>query len=320
MYSERRLSAGRSNAAEMNVTYAVLLKIHYWDEFVERRLQHLLRKTGTGHVYVFVDETKCSVDQIPYERVIGATERDLEELGLLLHPSGNVFWFNADYPLYYLFSKNSAYDYYLMCEYDTVFNLEIDEFVSAADKERVDYIGFPLAIGFPSWRWASTCDGVYPDSYTLYNWLNAISLYSKPAVEFLLQRRRDLTDLYKAANISSWPYSEVFIPTEMQNNGFLVRKLGDFGKVERYNWWPPTHERDLPLLQDQDFLHPVLDERKYVASCLQYGSLHSYFLPNGQLRRLLDRSSTSTLLIEVIRRIRLRASRDRDRSSSRKAR
>jgi hypothetical protein len=297
----------------MTVRYAVLLKIHYWDDFVERRLQHLLGKVGSGDVYVFVDETHGSVGQIPHERVIRATERNAERLDVLLHPPGKVFWFNADYPLYYLYLENSSYDYYLMCEYDTVFNVEIDDFVRAAERDRVDYVGFPLADSFSSWPWASTCDGVYPDSHTIYNWLNAISLHSKRSIEFLLQRRQVLTRTYNDGNIPNWPYSEAFIVTEMQNNGFIVRHLGDFGKVEKYNWWPPNHERDLPSLQDQHFLHPVLDERKYVASCLHFGSLRSYFLHNGQLRRLLARSSSSLLstmpafLNEIIRRIRLRA-------------
>ena len=295
----------------MTVRYAVLFKVHYWDDFVERRFRHLLRKVGTGDVYVFVDETHGSVGQIPHNRVIRATERDVKRLDVLSDPPGKVFWFNADYPLYYLYLQNSSYDYYLMCEYDTVFNVEIDEFARTASNYRVDYVGLPLADDVRSWPWAKTCDGVYPDSVKLYNWLNAISLHSKRSVEFLLQRRQSLTRSYKGGDIINWPYSEAFIPTEMQNNGFVVRKLGDFGKVEKYNWWPPNHERDLPSLQGQDFLHPVLDERKYVASCLRYGSLHSYFLHDGQMRRLLGRSSSSRLsvmprfLVEIIRRIRI---------------
>ena len=154
---------------------------------------------------------------------------------------------------------------------------------------------------------------MYPKSVILYNWLNAISLHSKRSVEFLFQRRQDLARRYKAGDIANWPYSEAFIATEMHNNGFVVRQLGDFGKVDNYNWWPPSHERDLPSLQGQDFVHPVLDEGKYVASCLRYASLRSYFLRNGQLRRLLARSSNSQLsampgfLTEIIRRIRLYA-------------
>jgi hypothetical protein len=231
----------------------------------------------------------------------------------LSHPPGKVFWFNADYPLYFLYLENSSYDYYLMCEYDTVFNVEIDDFVKTAESDRVDYVGCPLADDFSNWPWTKTCDGVYPESVELYNWLNAISLHSKRAVEFLLRRRQSLTHSYKSGDITNWPYSEAFIPTEMQNNGFIVRKLGDFGKVENYNWWPPSHERDLPSLHGQDFVHPVLDEQKYVASCLRYGSLHSYFLRDGQLRRLLARSLSSPLSVmpafmnEVLRRIRERA-------------
>src|SRR5262249_7564691 len=138
----------------------------------------------------------------------------------------------------------------------------------------------------------------------------AISLHSARSVEFLFQRRRFLTRQYSGGEISNWPYSEPFIATEMLNNGFVVSKLGAYGNVEKYNWWPPNHEKDLPFLQSQDFLHPVLDEQKYVASCLRYGSLHSYFFRNGQLRKLLGRSSRSQLsampayLTEIMRRVR----------------
>jgi hypothetical protein len=297
----------------MTVRYAVLFKVHYWDDFVERRFRHLLGKVGAGDVYVFVDETRGTVGEIPHNHVIRATELHVERLNVLLDPPGKVFWFNADYPLHFLYLENSTYDYYLMCEYDTVFNVEIDDFVTAAARDGVDYVGCPLAADFSNWPWTKTCDGVYPDTVKLYNWLNAISLYSKKSVEFLLHRRQRLTHDYKGGDITSWPYSEAFIPTEMQNSGFIVRKLGDFGKIDNYDWWPPCHERDLPSLHGQDFVHPVLDERKYVASCLRYGSLHSYFLRNGQLRRLLARSSNSrlsvmpALLNELLRRIRERA-------------
>ena len=84
---------------------------------------------------------------------------------LIPHPHGKVFWHNADYPLYFLYLENNSYDYYLMCEYDAVLNIEIDEFVKAVDKDQVDYVGFPLAEDFRGWYWADTCDGVYPESF-----------------------------------------------------------------------------------------------------------------------------------------------------------
>lgn len=294
----------------MTVRYAVLLKVHYWDDFVERRLQHLLRKVGMGDVHIFVDETHGAVGEIAHDRVTRVTERDMERLGVLLHPAGRVLWYNADYPLYYFFAENNSYDYYLMCEYDTVFNINVDEFVRTAASDRVDYVGFPLAKSFSQWEWRITCDGVYPEPQMLYNWLNCISLHSRQSIEFLLDRRKIHTRRYKAGEIANWPYSEAFIPTEMKNNGFVVRELGEFGKVDKYNWWPPIHERDLPSLRDQAFLHPVLDERKYVASCVRYGRLRSYFLRDSQLRRLLERSplryTFPSLITEFIRRLRKR--------------
>src|SRR5579872_275671 len=144
----------------MTVRYAVLLKVHYWDAFVERGFRNLLRKVSTGDVYVFVDETHGPVGPIPYERVIRVTERDLEKLEILLDPPGKVFWFNADYPLYYLYSQDASYDYYLMCEYDTIFNLAIDDFVAAAAADSTDYVGFPLTDTFGNWPWSKTCEGV----------------------------------------------------------------------------------------------------------------------------------------------------------------
>jgi hypothetical protein len=279
----------------MTVRYAVLMKVHYWDDFAERRLRHLLRKVGTGDVYVFVDETHGPVGQIAHDHVIRATERDMAKLEVVLYPPGKVFWYSVDYPLYYFYLQNKSYDYYLMCEHDAVFNIDIDEFVRMADRDRVDYVGFPLA---PSGWPLRTGEGVYPKSFKLYQWLSCISLHSRRSVEFLLERRQVLTRRYTAGEITNWPNNEAFIPTEMHNNGFVVRKLGDFGKVEKYDWWPPSHEDDLPLLQDQAFLHPVLDERRYVVSCLRYSDLlsYSYFSRDSQLRRLLDRWSPLSLI------------------------
>jgi len=291
----------------MTVRYAVLMKVHYWDDFAERRLQHLLRKVGTGVVYIFVDETLGAVGQIAHDHVIRATEHDMERLKVILHPRGDLFWYNTDYPLYYFYLENNSYDYYLMCEHDAVINIDIDEFVRIAERDRIDYVGVPSADDFSSWYWRETCDGVYPQSFTLYNWINCISLHSRRSVKFLLERRQSLALRFKAGEIKNWPFGEAFIPTEMQNNGFVVGKLSDFGKVEKYAWWPPILENDLPLLQGQAFLHPVLDEQRYVTSCVRQSRLQSYFSRDSQLRQLLNRVSPlyaiTALLKEFIHRL-----------------
>jgi hypothetical protein len=282
----------------MTARYAVLLKIHYWDAFAERRLKHLLGKVGFGDVYLFVDETHGPVPWIPYDKIIRATEADMSKLDVVLDPPGKVFWYSVDYPLYYFYRMNPSYDYYLMFEHDAVCNLDIDEFVQAVDRDRVDYVAFPLVPN--GWPLRSGKD-IYPDTFKLHQSLNCISLHSTRSVAFLLDRRQSLTRSYIAGDIPNWPNNELFVSTEMHNNGFVVRALGDFGKVDRYDWWPPTHEDDLANLEDQAFLHPVLDEKRYLVSCMRFSDLTTYFSANGQLRRLLGRWSPLAILPAFLR-------------------
>jgi hypothetical protein len=278
----------------MTPRYAILLKVHYWNDFTERRLRYLLEKARTGDVHVFVNETHGSVGPIAHDRVIRATESDMAELNVPLEPSGKVFWYNVDFPLYYFYLQHSSYDYYLMCEHDAVLNIDIDDFVCMACRDGVDYVGLPCTeVGWS----LQTGEGLYPKSFRLHQWLNCISLCSRRSVEFLLKRRQILAQQYRTGEITNWPSNEVFIPTEMYNNGFVVQTLADFGSVNRYNWWPPTLEDDLPLLQDEAFLHPVLDRRRYVTSCLRFTDLMDYrsFCGDSQLRQLLNRWSLLSL-------------------------
>ena len=263
----------------MSIRYVVLLKTHYWDKFLERRLNHLASKVRGGDIYLFIDETHGPVGQVGHENVIRASETDMERLGVILYPEGRLFWYNVDYPLYYLYLMNDTYDYYLMCEHDAVLNIDVDDLVRVAHCAGVDYVGFPLAQPFSEWYWRDTCDGVYPASFNVSNWLNCISLHSKSSVDFLLRRRQALARRYRAGEIAHWPFSEAFIPTEMLNNGFVVRRLSEFGKAEAYDHWPPHHENELQLLSDQAFVHPVLDDRRYVMSCLWRSSLRIFFSP-----------------------------------------
>ena len=129
----------------MTARYAVLLKIHYWNAFAERRLKHLLGKIRSGDLYLFVDETHGKVPEIPYDKVIRATETDMSKLDVVLDPPGKLFWYSVDYPLYYFYLQHSSYDYYLMFEHDAVCNIDVDELVQTVERDQVDYVAFPLA-------------------------------------------------------------------------------------------------------------------------------------------------------------------------------
>ena len=82
--------SGKADRGVIAVRYAVLMKVHYWDGFTERRLRHLIRKVVTGDVHVFVDETPGAVGEISHDRVTRVTERDMERLGVLMHPRGGI--------------------------------------------------------------------------------------------------------------------------------------------------------------------------------------------------------------------------------------
>jgi hypothetical protein len=207
-----------------------------------------------------------------------------------------VFWYNVDYPLYLFHQSHDSYDYYVMCEYDAVINVEVDALVSRATAERVDYVAHPMPSDFSKWFWHSTCDGVYSPTTRMAHWLCCITLHSRQAVEFLLHRRHELSRRFLAKEIAQWPFCEAFIPIEMLNNDFVVRALSDFGGTERYRWWPPHHENDLPSLGDGNFVHPVLDERRYAESCIRQRGASAYFSGDGVLRSLLSRCSPHTFL------------------------
>ena len=271
--------------------YAVLMKTHFWDDFVERRLQHLRRQVTSGDVYVVVDETNGTVGPIPFEHVVRTKEADVEPLDLLAYPAGQVFWYNADYTLHVFCGSHASYEYYILCEYDAVINADMDDFVRRVAADAVDYVGLPVATDFAAWAWSKTCEGVYPPGTRMVHWLGCVSLFSRRSIELLGDRRRALSHRHKAGEIKQWPFCEAFIPIEMLSNGLVMRALPDFGRAEAYNWWPPHHENDLPSRKDEAFIHPVLDERRYIASSMRWADLSTYFDPNGRLRLLLNRSA-----------------------------
>jgi hypothetical protein len=58
--------------------------------------------------------------------------------------------------------------------------------------------------------------------------------------------------------------------------------LSDFGKLTRYDWWPPIHERELSRCTDEVFIHPVLSGRRYVKSLFK-SSIRSGMIVSAKL-------------------------------------
>ena len=140
----------------MAPSYAVIFRTHFWDDFAQRQFDRLLARVGAGDVYVLVDETNGRVEGIRHDRVVRVTEQDMLDMGLPRAGTGNLLWFNGDYPLYRFLELHGAYDYYLQLEYDVVLNTDIDALVGRAAADGVDFIGLTKGEPVEEWAWLAT--------------------------------------------------------------------------------------------------------------------------------------------------------------------
>ena len=245
--------------------YAVLFKAFVMDSFVHRRLERVLAAAPSGQVYVMVDETKGGVGPIDFPHVIRYREADVLALGFPNHAKGSLFWYNADYPLYYFQHLHPDYDIIVMIEYDAVPNVDLDGLVQACRDRRIDFIGQPIAKTLEAYWWTGTMLRFYPRAQ-VRPYLICAAVFSAAAVRHLGETRCRQGSGYDLADASQWPIGETFIGTELNAAGFNVQDLSSFGRLTRYDWWPPTHESELPDFAEDIFIHPVLIGRRYVNS------------------------------------------------------
>lgn len=79
---------------------------------------------------------------------------------------------------------------------------------------------------------------------------------------------------------------EGFIATEMADSGFKVTELSRYGGTESYDFWPPYVESIAPQLTGHAFLHPVLDEKRFIPSVLKYTvGIADYLNPTSLMHR-----------------------------------
>jgi hypothetical protein len=244
--------------------YAVLSKAFTTDDFVKRRLAHLVAAAPSGDVYLMLDETARSCGPIDFDRVIRYREADLLRLGFPHIAEGSLFWYNADYPLYYFRHLKPEYDVVVSVEYDAVPSVNIDDIVRRFRLERLDLVGHTIGKAPESYWWTSTMLRFYRmDQVRPYQ--VCATVLSARAIDHLADTRKR----HGATGVSEprhWPIGEAFVGTEIALAGFRMSELSDFGKLTRYDWWPPIHERELPHCTGEVFVHPVLIGRRYIKS------------------------------------------------------
>lgn len=270
--------------------YALIFRTHFWDEFAGRQF-HRAAKTAPGaDLWVLVDETRGHVAGIPTDRVFRLTDGEILDAGYVAAGEGSIQWYSGDVPLYMFHAAHPEYDYYVQMEYDVNFHLDVDAMIGKIARDRIDMVALTKGEETHEWPWLDSCLDVYRAD-EVHHQLICIGVFSRHALDMLSRERLAQAARFKSGDIHAWPYCEGYLATEAVRQGLNMRELSDYGNVDGYDWWPPYPEVDLPRLGNFPFVHPVLDEKRYVPSLfkrpLQLGILlspRSWF--GRKLRRL----------------------------------
>lgn len=231
---------------------------------MKRRLARVVAAAPSGDVYLMIDETNRAAGPIDFERVIRYRESDLVRLGFPKIAQGSLFWYNADYPLYYFQHLHPDYDVVVTVEYDAVPIANVDDLVREFRADQLDFVGHTIPKPVDDYWWTSTMLRFYERSQ-IRPYQMCASLCSDRAIRHLAacRMRHGATGV---ADPKEWPIGESFVGTELALAGFRLGELSAYGKLTRYDWWPPIHERELPYCAGEIFVHPVLNGRRYVKS------------------------------------------------------
>ncbi len=167
---------------------AVLFRTHFWDAFAQRQFDRLLAVSSGTDVFVLVDETNGAVHGITHPDVVRVTEDGLLGMGFARAGTGNLLWFNGDYPLYRFQELHPDYDYYVQLEYDVLINQPISELVERLRREHVDYVGLTKGEAGSVWFWRNTMAQAYAPA-TVRNQLICVCAFSASALRHLWQAR-----------------------------------------------------------------------------------------------------------------------------------
>jgi hypothetical protein len=272
----------------MGERYAVLFKAFTTDDFVKRRLAHVVEAAPSGDVYLMIDETHQPGGDIEFDRVIRYQEADLLRIGFPHVSQGALFWYNADYPLYYFRHLRPAYNIIVAVEYDAVPVANIDDLVRRFRAENLDLVGRTITDKTAeTYWWTGTMLRFYSmDQVRPYQ--ICATIMSARAIDHLAATRK----LHAASGVTDarqWPIGETFVGTELSVAGFRLGELCDFGKLTRYDWWPPIHERELAHCADEVVVHPVLNGRRYFKSLFKSTFRSGMIVSAKLLLRLLTR-------------------------------
>ena len=170
-----------------------------------------------------------------------------------------IMWYNCDYRFYYVKKFFHDYDYYWQFEYDIFCNG--NSYQSFFDKyngtEDLLILRLRQEQVNGDWWWSKNIEWQYKES-SVYGSLFPLVRLSGKAVDFLYTQRLRQSERYQKIQDrtgSNWPFCELFVPTELINNGFTA-----FGMEEEQITWDQEYDlNENRLFENPDGLlyHPV---------------------------------------------------------------
>ena len=171
-----------------------------------------------------------------------------------------IMWYNCDYRFYYVRKYFPEYDYYWQFEYDIFCNGDSYQTFFNTYSKRTENL---LILDFReerlngSWWWSKKVDWEYKEN-PVYGSLFPIVRLTGNAIDFLYRQRLQQKARYHAIQDktnSNWPFSELFVPTELVLHGFTA-----FNMVEKQITWDKEYDlNEVRLFEHPDNLlyHPV---------------------------------------------------------------
>ncbi len=172
------------------------------------------------HVVLCCDERAGPVDMGARDK-IGFDEDRLRALGLLLHP--RCGWRCGDYAYYVTRAARPGFDFYLLTEPDVLINTaNLQNTLAALTAGEADFIAARFDVRDERWEWSRTMRHLYADTYGC---IFPLTRLSGRAIDHLHAARRAMLAPDSAEIFETWPNDEVFVATELQNNGFACMAL-----------------------------------------------------------------------------------------------
>lgn len=256
----------------------VFMRAHFLEWYVLIEYNKLLRSMNKGdECIIFFDNTKNVIDCKDNHPIKMINFSGLDAKCLLyndaLHKeshlplytddrnnqdSGNLLWFNGDYPFYYVRNYFPDFDYYWCTEYDVFCNGDsYKPFFKQYEKDDSDFLSVdykPIETK-PEERYNS--EWAYTKEEHYCSFFPVIRLSGK-AVDFLYASRLRQAEIFSKIKHDvnhRWIYCELFAPSELTKNGFKCNAIDM--KTIRYE---PKYNLNIERIfeyPDYKLYHPV---------------------------------------------------------------